>query len=236
MNSLSIAVILALVAVSSAASVSSGYAFWKRLDTTVCYQFYGECLSRYSNQAATESSTCERNRNVSFVEAESTFNKHIEELLATIAGIQEKMNCGSFNETAQKECFANIARNNINSLKEIENGSNQAYSKRDAQEAVANVLGNRCLGDVNVEMSSAIQEIDTNLRSCYVTGESIIPNHKWYSIKEAVPSTTTQSTTSTQKPEEDSTTTLKPEMSSQLPTEESTSGLPLFESSTPEFF
>lgn len=100
-------------------------------------------------------------------------------------------------------------------MKDVENESTKCYRQRSQQEAVANAVADMCLSDVNVEASEAIQEIDGILRSCYMTGKYVTPEHEWYSDKPVVitstvtvPSSTTQSstTTSTSTTQESTTT------------------------------
>lgn len=90
--------------------VASGqFAFWKRFDTSVCYKFYGECLTKYSHRAASESEDCQKTRHSHINEAESDFNHTIKGLLETIKDIQSNIACGSIsNETHRQECFNNI--------------------------------------------------------------------------------------------------------------------------------
>ncbi|KAL5276768.1 hypothetical protein ACFFRR_002160 [Megaselia abdita] len=194
MRSVSVAVILALIVVTS-----GQFAFWKRLDTAVCYQFYGECLTKYSQRAGVESENCHQTRNSSVTDAESKFSYTMKNLIDLTNSIRKSIDCGSmFNKSHIRECFQNIARNNINNLKEVENESTKAYRLRSQQEEMANAIANVCLSEINFKASEAIQEIDGILRSCYMTGKSVTPQHEWFSEKPVTthePTTTTVTTT-----------------------------------------
>lgn len=63
----------------------------------------------------------------------------------------------------------------------MENESTKAYRLRSQQETIASAVADECLREINFKVSEAIQEIDGNLRSCYMTGKFVKPTHEWYS-------------------------------------------------------
>lgn len=78
------------------------------MDTVVCYNFYGECLTKYSNRAARESEICESTRNETLKGILVDFNGVLGELLRSIEIVKNNIDCGSKNETEQKLCLNNI--------------------------------------------------------------------------------------------------------------------------------
>lgn len=106
-------------------------------------------------------------------------------------------------------------------MKEVENESIKTYRSRLQQKSFANAVADVCLSDINIKASEAIQEIDGILRSCYMTGKSVEPEHDWYSDKTVEVTSTTQTSTSKQ-----TTTTQPPSTTSSAATDKSTPSFP----------